>query len=182
MCAPDSSQGLEGVRQLLEPWLRELAGARFSGEIPISEAQLNRFVNDRIRGSDGALESVRVHLLPGGEAEVRLLLRRPRFIPPVTITVRIREQPALPESPAFVLQWSLPRMGALAALVGPAAGLFDVLPRGIVAGGDRVTVNIAHLLREHGGGDLLTNVTALRVDTSDRMLVVNFTLHVRDRP
>jgi hypothetical protein len=176
--APDSSRGRDAVRQLLEPWLRELAGTRISADIPVPEPRLNGFIRDRLRASDGPVETASAHLRPGGEFDIRIVLRRPRLAPPVRITVRIEEQPRFPDSPLFVLRWSLPGMGPLAAFMGSALAVFTSLPPGIVVEGDRIIVNIAQLLREHGGGDAVDCVTALRVETHDERLLVSVALQI----
>jgi len=110
--------------------------------------------------------------------DIRLVLRRPRFAPSVTIAARIEEQPRFPDSPFFVLRWWLSGMGPVAALMGPALALFTTLPPGIVVDGDRMVVNLAQLLREHGGGEILKSVTALRVDVHNEVLLVSFVLDI----
>jgi hypothetical protein len=180
--APDSAQGRDAVRQLLEPWLRELAGARISGDIPITEPRLNRLIGDGLRATDGPLETATAHLRPGGEFDMRFVLRRARFAPPVRITVRIEEQPRFPDSPLLMLRWSLPGMGPIAAFIGPALAVFTTLPWGIVVEGDRIIVNIAQLLREHVGGDAVSCVRDLRVETHDGSLLVRVALQIPDTP
>jgi hypothetical protein len=96
----------------------------------------------------------------------------------VTIQARIVEQPRLPESPVFALRWSVPGTGRLAAFVGPAIPFFIAPPPGMTVNGDRVMVDVAQLLRQHGCGDLFTNVAALRLDTGDATLMVHFRLQL----
>jgi hypothetical protein len=176
--APRKPPGFEAARQVLERWVRQLAGARISVEIPISESRLNQWLGDWVRRSSGTFEKVQVHLRSGGEIDVRLTFRHLRLAPAVTIHARIVEQPRLPESPVFALRWSLPGTGRLAAFVGPAIPFFVAPPPGIMVNGDRVMVDVAQLLRQHGCGDLFTNVTALYLDTGDATMMVNFQLQL----
>jgi hypothetical protein len=110
--------------------------------------------------------------------DIRLVLRRPRFAPSVTIEARIEEQPHFPDSPFFVLRWWLSGMGPVAALMSPALAFFTTLPPGIVLDGDRMVVNLAQLLRAHGGGEILDCITALRVDVHNEVLLVSFAVDI----
>lgn len=69
-------------------------------------------------------------------------------------------------------------MGPVAALMGPALAFFTTLPPGIVVDGDRIVVNFAQLLREHGGGEILDCITAVRVDIHNEVLLVSFALDI----
>jgi hypothetical protein len=110
--------------------------------------------------------------------DIRLVFRRARFAPSVTITARIEEQPCLPDSPRFVFRWWLAGMGPVASLMGPALALFTTLPPGIVVDGDRMVVNLAEVLEEHGGRAVFNSVTALRADIHREMLLVSFALDI----
>src|SRR5687768_12083680 len=116
---------LDEVRRLLGPRLQEVAGARVSAEIPLSEALVNRLVDEALRtASDGPVEAAEVQVRDGGELAVRLRLRRPSFAPPIIVMLRIEQQPRLPDSPTLGLRWELPGMGLLAKLAGPVLRIF----------------------------------------------------------
>jgi hypothetical protein len=171
---------LDDIRQLLGPAFEELAGARLGGEIPISERVVNRFIADRLRASDGAVESAEVQLRANDELAVRVRLRRPRFAPTVIVALRIEQQPDLAAAPVLVLRWWLPGMGALAALARPALGFLKTTPPGVTLDGDRITLDVPRLLRERGAGEVLDYLAALRINTRDRVLLIGFELRVKE--
>jgi hypothetical protein len=45
--------------------------------------------------------------------------------------------------------------------------------------GTRMVINVAQLLTQHGGGDFVTHIETLRVETHDHTLLVRFALRVR---
>jgi hypothetical protein len=168
------------VRRLLGPGLQEIAGARVSGEIPLSEALVNRLVDDALRkASDGPVEAAEVQLRGGGQLAVRLRLRRPSFAPPIIIMLRIEQQPRLPDAPALGLRWELAGMRLLARFAGPLLQFFKAGGPGIKVEGDRIVIELDKLLREHGAGELLDYLTGLSVGTRDKMLTIAFELGVR---
>ena len=168
------------IRRLLGPRLQEVAGARVSGEIPLSEALVNRLVDDALRKApDGPVEAAEVHVRGGGQLVVRLRLRRPSFAPPIIIVLRIEQQPRLPDSPALGLRWELPGMGLLTRFAGPVLHFFKADRPGIKVQGDRIVIDLDKLLQEQGAGELLDYLTALSVGTRDKVLIVAFELLVR---
>ena len=171
---------LDEVRRLLGPRLQEVAGARVSAEIPLSEALVNRLVDEALRtASDGPVEAAEVQVRDGGELAVRLRLRRPSFAPPIIVMLRIEQQPRLPDSPTLGLRWELPGMGLLAKLAGPVLRIFKAGRPGVRVEGNRIAIDLDKLLREHGAGELLDYLAALSVGTRDKVLIVAFELRVR---
>jgi hypothetical protein len=178
---PRVQAALEQARQLLGPELQEVAGARVSGEIPVSEALLNRLVAERLRGGAGPLESVELQVRPGGVLLARVRLRKPRFAPAIMIAFTIERQPSPPESMDLVLQWTLPGLGIFAAVAAPVLSFFKSGPPGVRADGEHLLVDLAALARAQGYAALLPFVTGLRLATGDAVLVVAFDLSVKGR-
>ena len=173
---------LEDVRRLLGARFQEIAGARVAGEIPLSERLVNQLVAEALkRSTGGPIETAEVHVRIGGELDVRLRLRRPRFVPPVMVRLRIEKQPT-PEEPELVLRWHLPGIGALAKLAGPVLSFVTASRPGITVDSDRIAVDVTRLAREQGAGDLLDYLTALRVETRAQALVVIFEIRVPEPP
>jgi hypothetical protein len=162
------------MRQLLGVRFEELAGAQASGAFPLTERVINALISDRLRESNGPVESVEVRVRPDGELLVRLRVRRPAFAPAVTIAAKIEQQPDLPRSPVVGLRWWLPGLGRLASLAGSALGFLKTPPPGVVIDGDRVRVDLAELLSHHGAAEALNFLTSLRLDTRDGAVIVRF--------
>lgn len=181
MTATRSDQALQRIRQLLGPGLEELAGAHIAGEIPLTEALLNRLITERLAASDTPVESAVLQLRAEGELFVRVKLRRPSFAPPVMIGARVEQQPDLPRSAILALQWWLPGLGALAALAAPALSFLKAGPPWLTMDGQRLLVDLARLLEDQGAGELLSHVTSVRVGTREGALLVRFELDVTRR-
>ena len=177
---PRIEAALERARQLLGPELQHVAGAHVAGEIPLSEALLNRLVAERLRGGAGPLESVEVQVRPG-RVLARVRLRKPRLAPAITIAFTIERQPSPPRSMDLVLKWSLPGLGIFAAVAAPLLSYFQSGPRGIRIEGESLVVDLAGLVREQGYGLLLPFLTGLTLATRDAVLVIAFELAVPGR-
>ena len=167
------------MRRLLGPRLEELTGAHVSGEIPLTEAVLNRVIAERLAASETPVESAVLQVRAAGELFVRVKLRRPAFAPPVIIGARVEQQPDLPRSAVLGLQWWLPGLGALAALAAPALSFLKAGPPWLTMDGQRLLVDLARLLREQGAAELLTHLSSLHVGTREGAVLVRFALDVR---
>jgi hypothetical protein len=155
----------------MERWMEELigglrdgrapdvAGSRAAIDVSLSEALLNRVIAARLPAG-GPVRDLRLRVV-AGEALVTLRLERPRFLPPMTIKVRIERQPDPPGAPDLVLRLGLP--AGLGVLAGVGANLFATLPPGVRLDGDRVTVDLARLLAEQDLGWTLRYARALVV-------------------
>jgi hypothetical protein len=173
---------VEDLRRLLGPRFQEIAGARLTAEIPLSERLVNQLVAEALkRSTDGPVEAAEVQVRTDGELAVRLRLRRPRFVPPVVVRLRIEKQPT-PEEPELVLRWDLTGIAALAKLATPVLSFTNVSRPGIIVDGDRVALDVTRLAREQGAGELLDYLTALRVETRAQALVLIFELRVPEPP
>jgi hypothetical protein len=137
----------------------EVAGSQAAVDVSLSEALLNRAIVERLP-TDGPVRDARLRLV-AGEALVTLRLARPRFLPPVTVTLTVERQPNLPGSSEFGLRLGLP--AGLGMLAGIGANLFATLPPGMRLDGDRLSVDLARLLAEQDLGWVLRYARALVV-------------------
>ena len=87
------------------------------------------------------------------------------MIPTLRIVARIEEQPE-PQRPVLAIRWSMPGLGPLGMLAGPALTFLKTLPRGLRAEDDRILVDVAELLRAQGLADLLPYISKVRVHTA----------------
>jgi hypothetical protein len=166
----------ERVRALLGIDLPELGGASLGGEIPLSNALVNRLVERQLAGRQLPVTGVRVEAHDGQQLTIALTPRA-RFVPSITIAARIDQQPEFPHEPVLGLRWSIPGTGPLAAIAGPIIASFR-LPPGIRIVGDRVLVDVRELLQARGLGELLQYVAGLRVGTREGAVLVRFELRV----
>ena len=153
--------------------LRELAGASFTGDVPLSRGLINTFIaRELARQRGGKVAAVVVEPLEGDRLLVSVRLRT-SFVPPLRVQIEIAAQPELPDSPVLVLRWSLEGgLGPFAKLASPALAMFDVLPPGVRIDGELIGVDIAELLRQKDAGSLLPYIRQVRVRTrQDRVLV-----------
>ena len=167
---------LDTIRDRLGFDLREMAGAKLSGDIPLKEQLVNRLIGERL-GPNVPFSSVRVEPLEGDAAAIHLVPRA-RFIPPVRVLARIERQPEFPGDPRLLLRWSLPAAGPLAALAAPLIAHFNALPPGISIDADRVAIDVAELMRSRGLDDLIGMIRRLAVHTRPGGFVAQFDLGV----
>jgi hypothetical protein len=179
---PDPQQALTRIRQLFGPRLEQLAGARFEGEIPLSEAVLNALLVERLQAADSPVESAQMQIRRDGELFVRVRLRRPSFAPAVIIGLRIEQQADLPRSTVLALRWWLPGLGLLAAFAAPALAFLKAGPPWLVMDREHLLVDIARLFRDQGAEDLLTYLSDLHVTTREGAVLVRFKLGVAPPP
>jgi hypothetical protein len=165
----------ERLRGIAGANLQELAGASIAGEVPLTNAVVNRLLAGRLAAS-GPVQSVEVEALDDDTFSARLSLRA-KMIPNVRIVGRIEEQPE-PQRPVLGIRWSMPGMGPLGMLAGPALTFLQALPRGLRAEDDRILVDVADLLRSQGLGDLLPYISKIQVHTRRGAFLVRFELRV----
>src|SRR6185369_11167982 len=111
MSTTDSSSGrapspslAQRMRETLGIDLQEIAGATVSGEIPIAAAAINRIIAERLAASETPVVSAVVAPRDAGHLTVHVKLRA-RFVPPLSVEVRIEQQPELPGRPVLGLRW-----------------------------------------------------------------------------
>ena len=149
----------------------ELAGAHASGEIPLPAPFVNRLIAAQLAESGTPVSAVTVEPRDGNVvlAHVRL---RASFVPPLTVHMRIEQQPRLPESPTLVIRWSLTGLGILGRLAGPLLAIVDRLPPGMSVNGDLMTIDVAQILKARGYGDAMAMLIHLEVCAEQGRFVV----------
>lgn len=158
--------------------LEELRGGTLAGEIPLTEALVNRLIAQRLGRSQGPVESAVVQAHDNQNLTVTVSMRAPRMMPSVKIAARIEQQPEFPDPAVLGLRWSMPGLGPLALLAAPALAYFKALPPFIRVDGDRIAVDLRGLLQAQGLGDLVHYVRSARVQTRTGVIVVQFELQV----
>jgi hypothetical protein len=153
-----------------------LQGARVFASLPIAERLLNEIAATAIP-ADAPLRDVR--LQPQGANRVRLTAKLARldFLPAVTVTLEIEQQPDLPDSPLVLKVLSVP---GLITRAGMAFSIGALLPPGIRLADQRLYVDIPVLLARCGAAELVRHLERLRVSTEEGRLIVDVSLQVRD--
>jgi hypothetical protein len=164
------------LQQQLTSGFADLAGARVSATIPVSERLINEVI---VRGLPPRSPVHDVHVRPrdGNRFDVKLKLARPAFLPPISITAVIERQPDMPHSPVLGLRLS--SLPGLMSVAGFGAGFLNVLPPGIKMEGDRLHVDLAALIGEHAMRVVLPFIERLNVTTVEGQLVVELDARVR---
>ena len=153
----------------------DLAGTEVAATIPVSE----RLINDLIATllpSGGRVRAVRVRAEEGNRvtAEIRLSVS---FLPAISVRFAIEDQPELPGRPTLGL-----KLAESSGLLARAASLLpslSALPPGIALDGDRIRIDIRHLLAERNMEGWLEYVTDLRVNTRASAIVLDVRARIR---
>lgn len=167
---------MEILRERFGIDLRDVAGATMAGEIPLSNAFVNRLIAERL-GAQGPLTSVRVEAREGDSLAVELVPRA-RLVPTLRIVAQIEQQPDFANDAALVLRWSMPGLSALALFAAPALALFKALPPGIYADGDRIVIKMREMLAERGLKEAADYIRSLRIHTQAGGFIARFELSV----
>jgi hypothetical protein len=165
------------LRSLAGESFQELAGASVAGELPLTNAVVNRLIAGRLAASSGPVAGVRLDALDD-DAFSALVSLRSKIIPDIRIVGRIEEQPQLPQRPILGIRWSMSGIGRFSMFAGPALTFLNALPRGLRAEDDRILVDVAELLRSQGLGDLLPYLRKLMVHTRRGAFVVKAELAI----
>ena len=105
---------------------------------------------------------------------VRARVSRLDFLPPVTISVQIEQQPQLPDTPLVVRILSLPGLLSMAgSLLSPSS-----LPPGIRLDRERVLVDVRQLLEKKGLGEIVPLIERLHVSSEEGRLLVDVDIRV----
>ena len=163
---------LDRLRELTGVGIEELAGGHIEGEIPLTDAVATRLAR-RYLPASAPVSDLQIEAQDGDVVIVQAGLRGSRLVPQVRVHARIEQQPE-PHAPVLGLRWSVPGFGPLTMFAGPLLSLFKALPPGIDADGDRLAVDIAHLLRSRGLAELLPHLTRVRVTTRRGAIVIGF--------
>src|SRR5688500_3908068 len=114
---------LDSLLQRLGFSLQELAGAKLSGEIPFTNAVVNRVIAGQLSRRQTPLARVEVEAREGDAIALHVVAKA-RLVPPIRILARIERQPQFPADPVLWLRWSMPGAGPLALFAAPALAFF----------------------------------------------------------
>jgi hypothetical protein len=156
--------------------LPDIAGTTLTGEIPLSDALVNRLIAERL-ANHPQVSSVRVQAEEGDRVAV-LVTPRSRLMPPVKISALVERQPEFPGAPVLRLHWTMPALGPLAMLAAPALAFFKALPPGIRVEGDRLFVDVRQLLESRGLGEVVGMIRRADIHTRRGGFVVRFEVGV----
>jgi hypothetical protein len=162
------------VRDLLGVDLNEIPGATVSGEIPLTDDVINRFIAQALARRQAPVTAVRIETGDGDRFLAHVSVRGPKIVPQLKMVVHIERQPQLPESPVLWLRWTMPGMGPLAMFASPFLANLKGLPPGIRIDGERIAVDLAELLRARGLEQWLTLVRRLQLATRAGQAIVRF--------
>jgi hypothetical protein len=160
------------VRERTGVELHELAGSKLAGEMPLTEALVNRMIAERL-SQHPQIAAVSVRAQQDDTIAIQVVPRA-RLMPPMNITARIERQPEFPQNPTLLLRWSMPAAGPLALFAAPLIGYFKAMPRGIRMDGDRIAVDLRELLHSRGLDDAIGLVRKLEVHTEPGGFLVRF--------
>lgn len=154
--------------------LADLKGSRVSVRLPISERLLNEVVAAVIPAT-APVRFVELHPAAGNRIAVRIKLTRPDFLPPITVTAEIAEQPAWPDGPLVLRMLSLP---GLISMAGAALPVASRLPPGVRLQDQRVLIDLPAIMEAQGLGEWVSFVESVTVQTEDGRLTLHLTLGV----
>jgi hypothetical protein len=155
------------LEQLRATRFAEIRGARLSLSIPVAERLLNELVAAALPPSL-PVRDVTVRPRASNTLQVRARVAKLGFLPPVTLTLAIDQQPRLPDTPLGLRLRTVP---GLVALAGPLLSQKS-LPPGVRLEGDRLFVDVAQLLERAGVGDLVPLIERLHLATEEGRLLV----------
>jgi hypothetical protein len=165
------------VRRMVGIELSEISGTLLAGEVPLRNALVNRLIARRLATAQLPIEGVRIEPHEGGRLTIVLSMRG-SIMPDIKIEAQIEQQPEFPSPAVLGLRWTMPGMGRLSLLAGPALSYFKKLPPGIRMDGDRIEVAIPELLRWRGMGELMDYITRLHITTREGAIIAAFALRV----
>jgi hypothetical protein len=157
----------------------DLAGARASATIPISDRLATRLIADELPRSSPVRE-IELRASAGNTITVALRMVGPAIFPRIEIPVHIEQQPSLPEAPTFVFRVALPR--GLAAIAGPALRIFDFLPPGVRMQDDRLIVDLRTVLQRYEAAEALDYLDRLELTTVERAILVRIDARLAPPP
>jgi hypothetical protein len=159
------------LERLRDSRLAEVKGARASLSIPVRESLLNELIAAALPPS-GAIRDLHVRPQAGNRLAVRGRASRLDFLPPVTISLQIEQQPQLPDTPLVVRILSLPGLLSVAgSLLSPSS-----LPPGIRLERERVLVDVRQLLERKGLGEVVPLIERLNVSSEEGRLLLDVDL------
>ena len=170
MPGPGLQRALE---QLRATRFADIKGARLSLSIPIAERLLDELVG-AVLPPNLPVREVTVRPRASNTLQVRARVAKLDFLPPVTLTFDIDQQPRVPDIPLGLRLRTVP---GLAALAGPMLAQ-KALPPGLRLDGDRLFIDVAQLLERAGLADLVPLIERLHVSTEEGQLLVEIDARV----
>ena len=146
-----------------------------SARIPVSRTLLNRLVADALAGDNTPVRSVDVRPRAGDRFDAIVTVSWP-FVPALTATFTVDQQPSFPASPVLVLRWSF--LGGLGAIASRLIAAFDRLPDGLRVDVDRLLLNIPVLAARSPAASMIGYIQALELHTLDDRAVVDLELAI----
>jgi hypothetical protein len=156
------------LANLRDSKFRDVAGARVSASIPLSEGLLNELVVATMP-KNLPVREVTIRPEPGNRFSVRISPKM-ALLPQLTVQLEIEKQPQFPTHPQVVL-----RMATLGGLLGMASAAFPIatlLPPGVRLEGERLVVDLRELAHREGVVDLLDLVQDLQISTGAGHVIV----------
>jgi hypothetical protein len=161
------------LQQLRASRFRDLVGARFTADVPVSEGFLNELIATSLPPT-APVRSIAIHPGQANQVAVRMVPKA-AFMPAVTLKLAIEQQPQPPDSAVLTL-----RMVTLGGLFGIASGLIaGFFPPGVALQGDRILVDLRMLAAAHGAAEAFEYLTALRVETEAGRVILHLDATVR---
>ena len=161
------------LEQLRASRFAGIQGTRASVSIPVGERLLNELVTTMMPAS-APVRDLQIRPQADNRLAVRARASRLEFLPPVTISLQIEQQPQLPDTPLVIRILSLPGLLSIASsLLSPAS-----LPPGIRLDRDRVLVDVRQLLESKGFGEVVPLIERLHVASEEGRLRLDVDLKV----
>jgi hypothetical protein len=155
------------LEQLRASRFADVKGSRLSLAIPIGERLLNDIVAASLPPSL-PVRDLTIRPRPANIIQVKARVAKFDFLPPVTVTLEIDQQPRLPDVPLGLRLRSFPGLTSIAGSVLPP----DKLPPGVRLDGERLFVDLRELLDRAGYGDLVPLIERVHVASEDGRLLV----------
>jgi hypothetical protein len=153
----------------------DLAGSHVSARIPVSRALLNRLVADALAGRRIPVRSVDIQPRAGDRFDAVVTMSWP-FVPALTVSFVVEQQPGFPASPQLVLRYSF--LGAVGAFASRLVGALDRLPDGVRLDADRLLLDIPALAAGSPAAMMMGYVKALELHTLDDRAVIDLELAI----
>jgi hypothetical protein len=157
----------QALEQLRATRFAEIKGARLSVSIPVAERLLNELVAAALPPSL-PVRDLTLKPRASNTLQVRARLAKLDFLPPVTLTLDIDQQPRLLDTPLGLRLRTFP---GLAAIAGPLLSQ-RALPPGIRLEGDRLFIDLRELLERAGYGDIVPLIERVHLATDEGWLRV----------
>jgi hypothetical protein len=156
-----------------EPWWRtllreqrgsgfaDLAGADVAITLPVSDRLVTAVVSSLLSPSI-PVRSLQLVAEVGNQFAVRIKLKTPALLPPITVRFAIIDQPRLPATAELVCA---PVSEGVAIFMGPLLQLFANLPPCVRLVENRFHIDVRALAAQHGLAEIFQYVTELTLAT-----------------